>query len=60
MNYNNNQTHHNKQYTVIIAKVREPCRKYLNHNRLIWPIIKLYCFHHYHIVICYNTIYERN
>ena len=45
--------HYDKQYTVIIAKVRELCRKYLNRNRLIRPIIKLYCLHYYHIVICH-------
>ena len=36
--------------TVIIAKVRE-VRENIKRNRLIWRIIQLWCFHHYHIVI---------
>ena len=42
----------------MIAKVWELCRNYLNGNHLIWPIIKLYCFHHYHIVICHNIMLQ--
>ena len=42
-------------YTVIIAKVRE-VRENIKRNRLIWRIIQLWCFHHYHIVISHNTI----
>ena len=41
-------------HTVIIAKVRE-VRENIKRNRLIWRIIQLWCFHHYHIVISHNT-----
>ena len=42
-------------HTVIIAKVRE-VHENIKRNRLIWRIIQLWCFHHYHIVISHNTI----
>ena len=44
----------NEDSTVIIAKVRE-VRENIRRNRLIWRIIQLWCFHHYHIVISHNT-----
>ena len=65
-NYNNNRLIFNTRsissklidysnaYTVIIAKVRE-VRENSRRNRLIWRIIQLWCFHHYHIVVSHNT-----